>query len=177
MWAEGGCIILKYRLWPGQDIVERVRITWTACNFGGERPWFVCPRCDRRIGVLYDAGYLFLCRHCCRLAYQSGREDAMDRNLSKAQAIRRRLGGSGRIVERFPDKPRGMHWRTYDWLCWKSSDAVLSYCAGFSAWMESTMRGGKWRRVRLELSTILPSKPRWRNRALPFVSPSGRPCR
>ena len=36
--------------------------------------------------------------------------------LGKAQKIRMRLGGSPE-TEEFPDKPKGMHWRTYDRLC------------------------------------------------------------
>jgi hypothetical protein len=30
--------------------------------------------------------------------------------------IRMRLGGNGDIFDAFPDKPKGMHWRTYDRL-------------------------------------------------------------
>jgi hypothetical protein len=34
----------------------------------------------------------------------------------KAQKIRMRLGGSPNMLQEFPDKPKGMHWRTYDRL-------------------------------------------------------------
>lgn len=48
---------LSYTLRPGTDGEERVRysvpITWTECNYGGRRPWFVCPKCSRRVGKLY----------------------------------------------------------------------------------------------------------------------------
>jgi hypothetical protein len=33
--------------------------------------------------------------------------------LAKAQAVRERLGGSPSLDDPFPEKPRGMHWRTY----------------------------------------------------------------
>ena len=41
-------VILTYRHRSGsggewEDVREPVPLTWTACNFGGERPWFICP--------------------------------------------------------------------------------------------------------------------------------------
>ena len=36
--------------------------------------------------------------------------------MTKAQAIRRRLGGSIDMFEMFPFKPKGMHERTYERL-------------------------------------------------------------
>ena len=55
-------------------------------------------------------------RHCYGLTYASQREALHLRGLGKAQKIRMRLGGSPE-TEEFPDKPKGMHWRTYDRLC------------------------------------------------------------
>lgn len=26
-----------------EDVEETVGLSWSSCNFGGERPWFVCP--------------------------------------------------------------------------------------------------------------------------------------
>jgi hypothetical protein len=66
---------------------------------------------------LYGAGRLFACRHCYRLAYASQQESAHQRGLLKSQKIRTRLGGSASMLDEFPDKPKGMHWRTYDRLC------------------------------------------------------------
>ncbi|MES2461459.1 MAG: hypothetical protein V4671_12825 [Armatimonadota bacterium] len=31
-----------------QEIRQDVPIEWTACNYGGGRPWLRCPKCDRR---------------------------------------------------------------------------------------------------------------------------------
>jgi hypothetical protein len=38
------------------------------------------------------------------------------RALSQAQKFRQRLGGSPCTDDPFPQKPKGMHWRTYDRL-------------------------------------------------------------
>ena len=100
----------RHRRGPGgewEDVREPVPLTWTGCNFGGERPWFVRPGagCGRRVALLYRPGRYFLCRHCYDLTYESQRENAMYRALHKAQAIRDRLGGSANMTEPFPERP------------------------------------------------------------------------
>jgi hypothetical protein len=105
-----------------RDVEQRVAIDWTPCRFGGERPWFVCSvasngvYCGRRVTKLYGAGRLFACRHCYRLGYTSQQDSAHQRGLWKSQKIRMRLGGSSSMLDEFPDKPKGMHWRNYHHL-------------------------------------------------------------
>jgi hypothetical protein len=72
-----------------EDVKETVPLGWTACNFGGERPWFLCPGagCGRLVAVLYGPGRYFLCRHCYDLRYESQREDKTHRALRRAQKI------------------------------------------------------------------------------------------
>jgi hypothetical protein len=102
------------------DVEQRIDIEWTPCRFGGERPLFVCSvaanglYCGREVTKLYGAGRLFACRHCYRLAYASQQESAHQRGLGKSQKIRMRLGGSPNMLEAFPEKPKGMHRRTYE---------------------------------------------------------------
>jgi hypothetical protein len=50
-----------------------IPLTKTPCYFGGERFWFICPDCHRRVSILYRPRYssFFLCRHCHDLTYQS----------------------------------------------------------------------------------------------------------
>jgi len=50
-----------------------IPLTKTPCYFGGERFWFICPDCHRRVAILYRPRYssFFLCRHCHDLTYQS----------------------------------------------------------------------------------------------------------
>jgi hypothetical protein len=87
----------------------------TRCNYGGTRLWFLCPGrgCSCRVAVLYG-GSIFACRQCHQLSYESQRETAYSRALGKAQTIKVKLGGSP--GGDFPDKPRGMHWQTYERL-------------------------------------------------------------
>ena len=109
-------LVLSYRSTLGgewEDVKEPVSLEWTPCNFGGERPWFVCPgvvngvACGRRVAILYGPGKYFLCRHCYDLRYESQREDKKDRDLKRARKIRRHLGESANMLESFPRGPRG----------------------------------------------------------------------
>jgi hypothetical protein len=120
--AEHNFIVLSYKhCRPGSDewAAEQspVAIIRSRCNYGGLRPWFLCPArgCGRRVAILYGGG-IFVCRHCLRLAYETQRDQPFERALSRAQAIRMKLGGSGSMADPFPDKPKGMHWRIYERL-------------------------------------------------------------
>lgn len=95
-----------------------IRLVWTPCNYGGRRPWLLCPTkgCGRRVAILYGILYgngSIACRHCRELAYDSQQESEKHRALHAAQKIRVRLGGSCSLADPFPPKPKGMHWRTY----------------------------------------------------------------
>jgi len=87
--TKPGQVILNYchrsggKAW--EDESYPVRLDWTACNFGGERPWLLCPAlgCGRRVAVLYG-GKIFACRHCHQLAYPSQRETYDDRAARRA---------------------------------------------------------------------------------------------
>lgn len=99
---------------PGEDWQDRrqyIYLTHTECNYGGTRPWFICPQCSRRVGVLYSRG-LFLCRHCSRVAYTSKSENLPDRMLRKANKIRDRLGADYGLHKPMR-RPKGMHWNKF----------------------------------------------------------------
>jgi hypothetical protein len=136
-------VILTYRQRSGsggewEDVQEPVSLDWTACNFGGERPWFVCPGsgCGRKVALLYGPGRYFLCRRCYDLTYQSQRDNKMYRALHKAQEIRERLGGSMNMTKTFPEKPKGMHWKTYEQLWWEHHEADMAQLAGMREWLD-----------------------------------------
>ena len=138
-----GRVVLSYRCRYGggdwHDVTKSVPLTWTLCNYGGRRPWFVCPGvvngvvCGRRVRKLYCAGRYFLCRHCYGLAYESQRESPLYRALRRTQEIRLRLGGSGSLAEPFPVKPKGMHWRTYWRLRREAEEAFWEMQEGVAA--------------------------------------------
>jgi hypothetical protein len=73
------------------ELDYEVQLSWTPCNFGGRRWWFICPlinnghTCYRRVGALYLGGKYFGCRHCYNLTYTSCKEhdkrvDALRKN-------------------------------------------------------------------------------------------------
>jgi len=113
--SERGQLTLRYRTRIGagewQEMQYPVKVEWMPCHFGGQRAWFRCPACCRRVAILYLAR-TFVCRHCLRLAYESQREAPHDRALRKAQGIHEMLGGTGVTLD-LVFKPKGMHWRTF----------------------------------------------------------------
>jgi len=118
-----------------ENVQQPVALEWTACRYGGQRPWWRCPHCGRRVAVLYGVGARFRCRYCCRLAYRSQRESRSDRALSRASKLQRRLGQSGSgIMAGLPDKPPPMHWRTYRRLVEQMLAAQREYTSWFQQW-------------------------------------------
>jgi hypothetical protein len=60
----------------------------------------------------------------------------MYRALHKAQSIRKRLGGSANMTTPFPEKPKGMHWRTYERLFWEHHKAEMEQLAEMREWLD-----------------------------------------
>ena len=114
-----GFLKLNYRIsahggnW--EDVSQSIPIDWTPCNYGGKRPWFICPLrgCRRRVAVLYGAGKYFGCRHCYDLVYASQREERYQWAERRCNQIISRLGG-GPDDGFWPEKPKHMHWETYN---------------------------------------------------------------
>jgi len=104
----------------------RVALEWTACNYGGSRPWFRCPAegCGRRVAILYGRE-IFACRQCHELTYQTQREPYWMRNILRAKKIRKTLGGDTGLLASYPPKPKGMHWRTYEKMCLEIEESEM----------------------------------------------------
>jgi len=104
----------------GHDWIDEnypVSLSWSNCNYGGKRAWFLCPAagCGRRVAILYG-GTIFACRHCLQLAYTSQRQRHYDQAAKQAEKIRERLGWKPGILNGVGQKPKGMHWHTFDQL-------------------------------------------------------------
>jgi hypothetical protein len=124
MQTEQGRIVLDYRVrLYGSDweaVTQSVNISHVDCNFGGQRPFYICPgvvnglHCGRRVGKLFAGGRYFLCRHCYGIAYGSQTEERHDRLLRRANKLRMALGGEPGAAHFIARKPSGMWWRTYE---------------------------------------------------------------
>lgn len=89
-----------------------------------ERIAYLVELLRKWVGARCRGGFLYLCRHCYRLAYPSQREKPGDRAARRADRIRDKMGWPGGILEGGDwGKPKGMHWRTYERLC-REHDAL-----------------------------------------------------
>jgi hypothetical protein len=118
--------VRKLQITLRQERVEGVAsLQWTPCNFGGSRPWFVCPGegCARRVAILYgppEAGQMF-CRHCRDLRYASQREDRI------ARAKRRMIKARERLPADRRKKPKRMRKATFEKLLQEHIEAKREY--------------------------------------------------
>jgi len=87
-------------------------------HFGGRQWYFVCPSRRCLVSVLWRpyGARVFANRQAWgrRVAYGSQFEAPNDRAITRGQNLRRRLGGAPSLYELYPEKPKGMRWRTYD---------------------------------------------------------------
>ena len=90
----------------GVPKAQHVPLLHTACNYGGSRPWFACPACARRVGVIFLRRGGFYCRSCARVGYYSQSEDGLGRVWRRQAKVEARLGED-------LARPKGMHHATY----------------------------------------------------------------
>lgn len=118
---------------------QSIPIVWTRCHFGGLRPWFRCL-CGARVGKLYPAGWLYLCRKCCDLGYQSQNMGRKRRIFTKAARLRRLLGDEGRPgIDPLPARLWGKHRKTHARRC-AELEAVEKQLRGPRAFKPRTRR-------------------------------------
>jgi hypothetical protein len=98
----------------GHTLPQRIRISWEALHFGGERPWMHCAHCDKRVARLYEGLGGYFCRQCVgNPIYASQALSAQSRGHFQACKLRLRMGGNASLAAPLPERPRGMHRRTY----------------------------------------------------------------
>lgn len=101
-----------------EQVRETIKLDKTACNYGGDRPWFVCPDCYRRRGVLYCGPRGFICRECAGLSYRTRNIGTEGRLFARIARIRRQLGWPQGVASgNHWGKPKWMHYRTFERLC------------------------------------------------------------
>jgi hypothetical protein len=119
--------VLEYSVRRGPDdvrpITDIIVLVQSPRGFAGQSWWFRCPGCSRRVADLYPRGDYFRCRRCCGVGYESQRETRQARGLKKSARIKQQLGGTGEHGERVPDRPKGMHRRTYERLLEQVAEA------------------------------------------------------
>jgi len=118
---------------------QAVHLDWSHCHLGGQRPWFRCPVCSRRVALLYGAGQ-WACRHCLNLAYASQREKPHVRALRKVDRLREKLEWGPGILPLDRSRPKGMHRRTYARLAAEQDGLVREYLAGLTERYEGLER-------------------------------------
>ncbi len=122
--TQSDVLVLDYSL-NGEPKTQRVPILRTHCTYGNTRPWFACPHCAARVGVLYMRRGGFYCRKCARVAYYSQSEDECGRAWIKQQKAEAKLGDGWR-------RPKGMHETTRErlleiiWHCEEMRENALA---------------------------------------------------
>lgn len=114
-------------------IACRVRVSYTACNYGHRRAWLHCPKCGRRVYRLFYYPHLFdrsgralhtlQCRTCGKFTYTQwaarGFDKAQARCMALADKMKARGGRDWGMWDTYPTKPKGMHHATYHRMWWK----------------------------------------------------------
>lgn len=113
----------------GTPTRQHVPILATGCNFGGQRHWFGCPGCGKRVAVLYLRNRGFACRKCNRIAYASQSDDELDRAWRRQHKIEQRLGDGWQ-------RPKGMHKTTHERLLDVIAECEERRDAGLATFMQ-----------------------------------------
>src|SRR5690606_13988438 len=109
--VEAGGVRFTYQITGEHHVNELVRLTETACNYGGGRMWFVCPYCSRRCALVY-IGRQVACRKCLKLKYPSQSDDETDASWRRQRKMAAKIGADGNEWL-WKQKPKGMHQNTF----------------------------------------------------------------
>ncbi|MFC1630055.1 hypothetical protein ACFL06_00775 [Patescibacteria group bacterium] len=106
-----------------------IRLATSPCNYGGVRYWFVCPYCNKRVGMLYLVRKYFNCRHCGKIAYLSQMRGGVSRGSSLCLRDVEKLEEE---IKRYyyKDKPTRKHRRLIK-MEWKLNNDFLGIFATY----------------------------------------------
>lgn len=111
----------------------------TGCHLGGSRTWLLCPRCGKRVAVLFGWGR-FQCRACIGADFKCQSETKQDRALRRAGKLRRRLGWAPGVINPKGGRPKGMHSNVYANLLATYHREEKAIYGGFRDWLASMRR-------------------------------------
>ena|SRR6266480_886665 len=112
MRTDSSLIHIKLR---NQVTPQLIHVSWTYCNFGGNRPWMHCPHCEKRVARLFKGLAGYFCRECLGApVYESQLRNKMARAYLRAYRLRERLGGGRPVLDPMPERPYRMWRTTYD---------------------------------------------------------------
>lgn len=109
--CDGEYVTLQFSV-EGRTKCQLIALQTTRCTLGGDRKWFACPSCAKRVAVLYFRNSGFACRTCNRISYRSQSQDRIGRMGTRQQKLKERLGPLWA-------RPRGMHATTYSRIKWE----------------------------------------------------------
>jgi hypothetical protein len=138
------CLVFNYRAkhqhsqhWQQYQVIAP--LTYTPCNYGNSRVWFKCPRCSKRVAILYINAQI-ACRTCQRLNYASQQQTkGMFQDKDRMEKIRKKLNWpiyqDMFLWQRI--KPKGMHYTTFYRLVKEHDYYEMSYLSSFGATIPS----------------------------------------
>ena len=98
----------------GRETMQQIRVSWTRVYLGGHRPWMHCSYCNRRVARLLRGLGGYACRHCLgNPMYACQAKSTHGRRHFGICKIRLLLGGEASPLKPFPDRPPGIHRKTY----------------------------------------------------------------
>ena len=127
--ASHANVVLSFSI-DGEPQHQTLRMDREPCRFGGYRWWWSCPRTGRPVMKLYlpPGARRFASNRVYRLAYRSNSEDGFDRARQRVARLYSKLGGTFDAENlAVPERPKGMHRRTYVRLAAELEQAIVAY--------------------------------------------------
>ncbi len=146
---DAGELVLNHTV-GGRWAEDVVPLDVTEPEFGGIRFWGRCPSCDRRLAILYAAGWTpaFRCRSCVGVKYATAMGTRADRALARIGRLHAKLGGPGPLGF-LPRRPKHMKRHTYLRLlddlraAWRAHDQAAFSHPGKTTPSPRAARGGR----------------------------------